>query len=114
MGVGYNFDLEKVDGLGINCEDLPVQHFRDCYGRSLPLAAWIIGIVDCNHRVGFVYGLQLRFALAAHGFLIGHVYDLRTGSHGIEIAVAQLRRPLCRLLLMTANRVQPSPLSLVI
>ena len=68
MGVGYNFDLENADGLGINCEDLPVQHFRDGHSRGLPLAEGIIGIVDRNHRIGFVYGLQVRFEFTAHGF----------------------------------------------
>ena len=77
--IGYNFELKKVDSLGINCDDLRVQHFRDGYRCSLPLAAWIIGIVDRNHRVGVVHGLQVRLELAAHDFLIGHVYDL--GAH---------------------------------
>ena len=85
MGVGYNFDLENADGLGINCEDLPVQHFRNSHSRSLSLTAWIIGIVDRNHRIGLVYGLQVRFEFTAHGFLIGRVYDFRTGSQSIEI-----------------------------
>ena len=98
--IGYNFELKKVDSLGINCDDLRVQHFRDGHSPSLPLAARIIGLVDRHPRMGSVYGLQVRFEVAAHGFLIGHVYDFRTGSQGIEIAVAQLRRPLGRLLLI--------------
>ena len=57
--IGYNFKLEKTDGLGINCDDLPVQHFRDGHSCGLPLAARIIGIVDRNHRVGFVHNLQV-------------------------------------------------------
>ena len=67
---------------------MPVQHFRDGYGCSLPLAARIIGIIDRNHRVGFVYGHQVRFEFAAYSFLIGQVYDFRTGSQGIEIAIS--------------------------
>ena len=77
--MGYNFELGKTDELGTECDDLPVQHLRNGHSRDLPLAAWIIGTVDCNHCVGFVYGLQVRFELTAHGFLIGHVYDFRTG-----------------------------------
>ena len=87
-GVGYNFDLEKVDGLGINCDDLPVQHFRDGHSRSLPLAAWIIEIVDRDHCVSVFYGLQVRLELAAHGFPIGRVYDFRTDRQSIEILLA--------------------------
>ena len=81
-------------------EDLLVQHFCDCCGRGLPLTAWIIGIVDRNHSASFVYGLQVRFELTAHGLLIDHIYGLRTDSQSIEIAVAQLRRPLGRLFLI--------------
>ena len=66
--IGYNFDLKKVDSLGINSDDLPVQHFRSGHSCGLSLAARIIGIVDRNHRVGFVYGFQVRFEVAAHGF----------------------------------------------
>ena len=79
---------------------MPVQHFRDGYGCSLPLTAWIIGIIDRDHCVSVFYGLQVRFELAAHGFLIGRVYDLRKCSQSIEIPIPQLRRPLGRLLLI--------------
>ena len=71
---------QTTDSFGINCDDLPVQHFRDGHSRGLPLAAWIIGIIDRNQRFGFVYGLQVRFELATNGFLTGRVYDFRTGS----------------------------------
>ena len=77
-----------------------MQHLGDCYGRGLPLAEWIIRIENSDQRVGLFHSLQVRFELTAHGFLVGHVYDLRAGSQGIEIAVPQLRRPLGRLLLV--------------
>ena len=41
--------------------------FRNGHSRGLPLAAWIIGIVDHNHRGGFFYGLQVRFELTTDG-----------------------------------------------
>ena len=74
-----------ADSFWIKREDLLVQQLRNGHGRSFPLAARIIGIVDCNHRFGVFYGLQVRFEFAAHGLLIGRVYDFRTGRQGVEV-----------------------------
>ena len=43
---------------------------------------------------------HVKELVAAHGFLIGHVYDFRAGSQSIKIPIPQLRRPPGRLLLM--------------
>ena len=62
----------KADGLRVECENLLVQQFRNGCGRGFPLTTRIFGIIDRDHRLGFFYGFEIRFELAAHGFLVGN------------------------------------------
>lgn len=97
---GITHFQQKTDDPKASREGLFVPYVPDRLKGSLPLEARIVGIIDRNQRIGFVYGLQVRFEFAAHGFLVARIYDFRTGGQRIEIPIPQLRRPLGRLLLI--------------